>query len=379
MFDSETKIGIYSETDKLRTVAVFGKPGVEALMAQSYPNNISLFQSSMDVIKARGEVATFIDTLTQQGVVVHTAKDFLIKSASAQSYKKDEVLNALLKRAKRTEKRYNITVPHFSDTLSQLIDEEIESYGNDAALDFIVRTCLKPNLPLANIMYARDPMNILGGIRVVSRMAKDIRQPEVGLYEQFYQAGLGLPGFQRVTKPNSFEGGDTYIHDQAIWVGTGSRTNINAAHQIFGAVSSTLPDHKLIIVNDVGWEQRAHSEQQDNMHLDTFSMPVDKKRVAVCEEEGLRRVVWPTQKSFIKTLEDRGQEVLVIPRNEQQSFGCNFLVLDENTILIPRDDNTYTNKLLEQAGKKLIKVDLSECTKGYGAAHCMTGQLLREN
>lgn len=376
---TETKIGIFSETDRLRSVAVFGRPGVEALLAQVYPSNISLFQDQMDVIKARNEVNNFIYTLRDQGVTVHTTKDFLIKSDPPKSHQRNAVLSALSERAKRAKKRYNITVPHFNDTLAQLVDEEIESYGQDAALDFVVKTCLTPNLPLANLMYARDPMNVLGETRVISRMARDIRQPEIKLYELFYQAGLGLVDFQRIVRPDSFEGGDAYIHDQAVWIGTGSRTTVNAAHQIFQAISPQFPDHNFLIVEDIRWEERDHSEQQDNMHLDTFSMPVDKKRIVVCEEEGLRRVVQPTQKNFIRTLEDRGQEVLVIPREEQQSFGCNFLVLDENTILIPRSDNTFTNTLLEQAGKKLIKIDLSECTKGYGAAHCMTGQLLRAN
>lgn len=373
------KIGIYSETDRLRTAVVFGRPGVEALLAQVYPSNISLFQDQMDVIKAKGEVDNFMHTLTDQGIKVHTAKDFLVKSAPPKSHQKSAVLTALSERAKRAKKRYNITVPHFSDTLAQLVDDEIENYGQDAALDFIVKTCLDPNPPLANIMYARDPMNILGEVRVVSRMTKYIRMPEIKLYEQFYQTGLGISGYQRLSHPNFFEGGDAYIHDQAVWIGTGCRTTVGAAHQIFDAVSPTLPGYELLVVADEDWQQRPHNDQQDNMHLDTFSMPAGKKQIVVCEEEGLRRIVKQTGKNFIKTLEERGQIVIVIPREEQQSFGCNFLMLDENTILIPRGDNTYTNNLLEQAGKKLIKVDLSECTKGYGAAHCMTGQLLREN
>jgi len=87
--------------------------------------------------------------------------------------------------------------------------------------------------------------------------------------------------------------------------------------------------------------------------------------------------------SFIDYLEKTEDNIAVISEEEQKGFGCNFLLKGENpdgdcTIFVPLRMNTETNNQLERMGKKLVYTNLLESTKGYGATHCMTGQLLRE-
>lgn len=141
---------------------------------------------------------------------------------------------------------------------------------------------------------------------------------------------------------------------------------------------------------DEDYEKRTHQEQMDFMHLDTFSGPIGKKEIAVCEEEASRRKIkFFTRKDGVVELHDTDltfidylageNELVIIPREEQQSFGCNFLALDEHKVVVPLDSNTYTNSAFESRGKVVIPANLHESTKGYGAAHCMTGQLYREN
>lgn len=383
------QIGIYSETDPLRSVALFGLPSIEVLMSQFYPEEISLTLGVMDIIKARKETKQFIKALEDNNVNVHTVKDYLVKSSPETKKTKAQILKSLTAKIKNLQTSYNQEVKNWQDTLTFLMDEEIKQYGQEKALAFIENICLIPDYPLANIIYARDSMNVLLQTRVISNMKKPIRQPEIKFYEKFYQQGLGLTNYLKIKAGETFEGGDAYTFNNTIFIGISSRTSINAAISIFQNIASYSKDYEFALVIDDNWDQRSYNDQQDNMHLDTFSMPFSKDKIVVCEEEGLRREVSlvkingdeikiiQTNKNYIQFLEQKGHQVFVIPRKEQQSFGCNFLVLNQDKILIPRGDNLYTNKLLEQAGKQLIKVDLSECTKGYGAAHCMTGQLLR--
>lgn len=386
-----TQIGIYSEIDPLRSAALFGYPSIEILMSQFYPEEISLTLGTMDIMKARKETRRFINALTENGVSVYTVKDYLINSSPKTNKTKKQIYKSLTTKIKRLKDTYQKKVKNWEGILDFLIEEEIKQYSEPQALAFIENTCLIPNYPLANIIYARDSMNILLQTRVISNMKKIIRQPEIRFYESFYQQKLGLNNYLKISDGETFEGGDAYTFNNTVFIGISSRTSINAALSIFQNIALYSPNFEFALVIDADWQSRPHSEQQDNMHLDTFSMPFSKDKLVVCEEEGLRRKVSlvkikdnvvkviSTGKNYIQFLEDRGIKVFVIPRKEQQSFGCNFLVLDNEKILIPREDNLFTNKLLEKAGKQLVKVDLSECTKGYGAAHCMTGQLLRSN
>lgn len=146
----------------------------------------------------------------------------------------------------------------------------------------------------------------------------------------------------------------------------------------------------MAIVEDKDYEKRPHQEQMDFMHLDTFSGPIGKKEVVICEEEASRRrVKFFTRRGGVVELLDTGltfiehlareNELVIIPREEQQSFGCNFLALDEQRVVVPLESNTYTNSAIASIGKVVIPANLHESTKAYGAAHCMTAQLYREN
>ncbi len=104
----------------------------------------------------------------------------------------------------------------------------------------------------------------------------------------------------------------------------------------------------------------------------------ERRRVKYLQTDSRGRVIEvDTKKNFLEHLKGQEDLVIVIPRAEQRSFGCNFLALDQSTILMPLASNKRTNGKLRKAGKRLIFLGLQESTNGYGASHCMTGQLLR--
>lgn len=388
---SDPNIGIYNELARLRAVAVWGQLGTEASLAQLYPPTVSLFHDEMDVLKARNESVRFANLLRDKGVVVYQVRDELAKLLPDVMMHKSSVLDALIAKAVEIQNRTGKSKHLIDDEIVELVEQDIELYGQDKALMLNRVLSLDSKFPMGNLIYARDQMNVLLGTRFASTMAKPIRKPEVDLYEKVYQQGLGLPAPVTIPQGETFEGGDAYIHDGIVYVGVGARTTLGAAIHIYKTLAGQLSQTGLefVIVQDLGVEKRSFKEQMDFMHLDTFSMPVAPGKIMLCEEEGSRRktlsvdtstgTLIDTGLSFLRFLEEQGQEVMSVPLEEQRFFGCNFLNLDACTAFVPLESNTRTNGQLEEAGKDVELVDLLESTKGYGGPHCMTGQLLRED
>lgn len=390
-----SKIGIYRETDQLRSAVLWGPVGAEAVLAQIYPPEISLFYDKMDVVKARKEALRFAKTLTSLGVKIIFSRDRLaatMPSKTQLTFK--EVTEAIKKKAREEREKAHLTYSELEQQIDTLIKADIKRYGKAQALELNKLLCLDPQLALGNLIYARDQMNVLMNTRIISSMKKPIRQGEIEIYERVYKAVLpkNTPTIQ-MPNGETFEGGDAYIHNGVVYIGVGSRTSEGAAKHIFKELYPQLQknDLQFAMVVDPDPENRPLNEQMDFMHLDTFSSPIGYKEIAVCEEEVKRRQVIflelnkqgkvvkkNSKQNFLMYLQTKEERVVVIPREEQQEFGCNFLAYNAKTLLLPLGSNTTTIKRFKQAKKKIIILNLEELTRGYGAAHCMTGQLLRK-
>lgn len=415
-------IGIFNETDRLRAVTLWGPLGTEALLAQLYPERISCFLEEMDVPQARKESATFAATLQKMDVQTACARDRLAYSLPLQEGNTDQLISSLIKKAHEIETQYpeqiekrveklmvdidpsdtqfsreemrQRVIAGLDNDIRRLVREDVTRYGEAAAIALNKAICLDTKLPLGGALYARDPMNVLLGTRFVSRMTFPIRQPEIEFYEQAYDTILPANTQEAVIpEGETFEGGDAYIHNGTVYVGVGVRTTRGGAEFIYKTLKPQLDAHGLqfAIIEDEHPETRVQEEAMDFMHLDTFSGPIGDKEIAVCDEEAVRRrvkyletgedgavVVVDTGKNFLQHLQEM-EDVVIIPRHEQRGFGCNFLAIDDNTIILPSAKNTETIAQLEKRGKNILVVDLFQITRGYGAAHCITGQLRREN
>ena len=389
---SNMQLGIYNETHPLKSAVVWGPLGAEALLAQFYPPEISLFLDNMNVIKAREEALSYIDSLKSFGVEIHIARDILAENIQLPSVSFNTALSALIQKADDIREQYNlINHKNYKEILEYLLKLDVERYGANKACVLNWKLSLYPFLPLGNLIYARDQMNVLLSKRVSSAMKKDIRKPEVELYEIVYRQLFNSDNSIRLPIDETFEGGDAYIHDKTIYIGVGSRTSIGAAISIFENLESEIDKHnyKFALVVDEIALTRPFIDQMNFMHLDTFSNPIGTKQIAVCLKEAklrkiklLKRVgsrikIIETKKTFLDYLFEDGQEIVSIPEEEQESFGCNFLSINNKDILVPLKTNKKTLEGLAQVGKKIHYAHLDESTKGFGAAHCMTGQLLR--
>jgi len=387
------KIGVYDENDLLKSAVTWGPVGAEAVLAQFYPPEISLFLDDMDVTKAREEAVSYAQTLNEYGVKTFFARDILAETLIPVDMSFNAIFSILIKKADDIKNTYR-TKNHadYKQIIEHLLKLDEKRYGKNRARTLNWKLSLYPLLPLGNLIYARDQMNILLSKRVRSHMKKEIRRPEVELYEKVYEQIFGKHNNSIILpEGETFEGGDAYIHNKTIYMGIGSRTSIGAAIHIYTELLEEIKqlDYSFALVMDNESEKRSLKDQMLFMHLDTFSNPVGKNQIAVCLSEGKRRRVslleWNngkvkirnTNKSFLEYLFEKGEELVSIPDNEQQTFGCNFLAIDNDTILVPLKTNNKTIENLRNLGKTVRYVHLDESTKGFGAAHCMTGQLLR--
>lgn len=390
-------IGIYDEADPLKIVATWGAVGAEAVLTQCYPEEISLFHQSFDTLAARQEGLNYAATLQDHGVKVLMMRDLLTGALTPTSLRRSDIISAMIQKATSIQSQYGTQVKGYSEAIATLVEQDIDRYGEDQALQLNKTLSLDPELPLGNSLYGRDHMNVLLNTRVISHMAKPIRHPEVKLFELVYKRHL-IP-HETIYPPfgETFEGGDAYIHNGTVFVGVGTRTTLGAAVAIYQTLKPQLEeaDLKFAIVEDGNHRTRSFREQQDSMHLDTFSNPIGKTAIAVCVEEARKRrlrflatfggklVVNDYPGSFMDYLERTEDGIVVIPREEQKGFGANFLLKGEDsngtyTVFVPLRDNTDTNNQLLRSSTEVVYVDLDKSTKGWGGAHCMTGQLLRK-
>lgn len=396
-------IGIYSETHPLRAAALWGPVGAEAVLAQAYPTTKSLFYDRMNVEIAREEGEAFALLLEKNfGVQVVSVRNFLAESAGKSfdnGLSRQSLRTSLQERLVGIYEGYNDQDPmskraplqDLTDQLDVVLELDHALYGEPNSVALNKMLCLDPAMPLGNLMFARDQMNVLLGTRIVSSMAKPIRQPEVALYEQFYAQVLGDQPKIKIPPGEKFEGGDAYVHNGYVYVGVGDRTTMGGALAIYNGLKTDLEksDLRFAIVEDSSPSSRTFAQNMDYMHLDTFSNPIGDKEIAVCEAEAQHRrirlvttfnngvILSDSNKTFFRHLEETEDDIVTISTDEQQEFGCNFLTADEDRIVAPLKSNRYINSALRKRNKAVIIAALDESTRGYGAAHCMTGQLRR--
>ncbi len=392
-------LGIYNELDHLHETTTWGPVGAEAVLASLYPKDISLFFDDMNVPIAREEGLNYTKFLEERGTTVVQVRDVLANLLPVDDLNHKEIPAQMIRKIRDTIQRYNSDVAtnvyggkSIEDIAMELLEEDVKRYGEGPALALNKALSLSNELPLGNSIYSRDQMNVLLDTRVVARMSKEIRKPEVILYERAYDELLGEHTKVKIPEGETFEGGDAYIYNNTIYMGVGTRTTIGAAFAIYEQLHPKLEknDMRFAIVEDIMYKNLTSEEQQESMHLDTFSGPIGDKQIAVCIEEAEKRVVTflgtdikgniitaPTNKNFVDHLIAEGNDIYIIPKSEQYEFGCNFLMMNSNDVVLPLRTNESTNKTLEQAGKNLNFVDLYQTTRGFGAAHCITGQQRR--
>ena len=403
------RVCVFNETDPLKDLVIWGEPGCETILGQLLPEDESLFCKKFDVLEGRSEFKNMQKLLENSGINVIRMKDVIAENPIIDPNMPNTIseLSELIKRRGRDFYEFYKDHPDYGvnkekgeykgdlrilDYVDQILAEDVLKYhGEEKAIALNWTLCISEDRPMANIMYARDQSNALGDKIIMSRMKREIRQPEVKLFRRGYQL-LGYEDKLVDVDGGNFEGGDAFMFGNNCLVGCDVRTNQEGIKRIYKGIKSLLESRgmKLYSVAYDG-EERKPGEEMDAMHLDTYMMPLNEDKVLACGEEVDKRRVELVSfnkgdisfknigslRDFLKLIE---VEVIDISKEEQMGYSTNFLHLGNNTVVVPLDDEEHrnVNTIMRKLGLDVKVANIKELVGGYGAVHCMTAALLRE-
>lgn len=391
-------LGVAEETSKLHEVLMWGEPGSEAVLGQLLPSSVSCFETQFNVPDARKEFNDAKTILENEGIGVVQVKDLLAEMINEHKIEpsgdlkslEDQIRERALIYAERYAGQGISDVEEVLSWLDDILTSDAEKYSERAAIVMNEVLSLKSELPLSNVLYARDQSNLLGRTFVWSSMRHQIRQPEVHLFRTVLNNSgiLDSKGLVQVAvnSDGRFEGGDGIVNAGITYIGAGGRSNMEGVVQ--AAEPILAKGGRVMAVVD---EARAHGtdDEMDAMHLDTFWMPVSTNQVVACEEEIARRTIveitgnpltslkLEPKGSFMAHLESRGVELIPLTKQEQLRYAPNFLNLGNQTVVLSLADGNGLTSELTKRGFRVLNANLQTITKGYGGLHCMTAAIKR--
>lgn len=207
----------------------------------------------------------------------------------------------------------------------------------------------RPEVP--DMVFATDQGVVLGGRVLLAHFRYPERKAETSYYRDWFNAH----GFEVKELSNgfAFEGGDAQLMGTTLFVGTGFRANIAACAEVaqllgIDVVPLSLVDPKFY-------------------HLDMCFLPLN----------GETAFYYPAAFSpeSQALLSKHIPKLHKLTKKEAQGYSANSFVSDGH-VIIQAGNPTFRRKL-EQLGKQVIEVDLSEFKKAGGGIHCLVNTLER--
>ena len=409
IYAQAVKVGQRAEWDHPKTILMH-TPGDEVFLGVLHPE-AALYEKPFDLEVARAEHLKYIERLRKRGAKVYRVVDVLLEgTVDAQGQTRPSLeLNELRKFAGIFLKFDNSAIKEPNKSRQEKYKKEILSQLNP--YDLIKIILQQPTIhlhqadkntglsatyeldPVMNLYFLRDQMITTAKGVVISKMNSVQRAPETKIIK-FVLNKMGIKPIHEVTDSGRLEGGDYFSAGEVAFIGQGLRTNAEGVrqlleHQVFGTPF-------VAVVKD-NWKN------QEEMHLDTYfniigpklavlvdlrmnfpgnkpeikgiSSKVDVYRL---EKNGYKLVI--KDRNFQKYLEkDLGYTVIPVSRKDQNLYGINFLAIAPGEILAIDGVSDIYKDLLNKHGVNAVWMDFGELTKGYGAAHCTTQVLLRED
>ncbi|MEK6753013.1 MAG: arginine deiminase family protein [Chloroflexota bacterium] len=408
---------IFDETHPLEEVLVWGEPGIEALLGQLLPKSKSLFFSYYDVQEARREFRHMQELIEGEGIKITRAKDALAKALSLRENPNEpksliEFEKALLQRAgEYYETHRTRKIADFSHEgihgdidqiylqvqreISQILQEDVQAYGEVGAIRLNYLLSLSHELPLANIFYGRDQSQTLTDRVVLSVLKWNIRKPEVEIFKQaLLELGYGNQLVE--IDHGTIEGGDIAILGDTCYIGVGARTTISAVKNLSKKIGVELEHKGIQTVAVVNKRHVAEAEvfgapteeHMRIMHLDMFWIPLAPGLVMAYDQELDQREVIRISRNmdsfiieelggFREFLSEKGIEILEVNEEEQKNFATNLLNLGNKAVIMALSTNTRVINELEKRGFRVLSAELNKLVSGYGAIHCLTAPVRR--
>ncbi len=407
-----------NEIDPLRQLMLWGEPGCEALLGQLLPKTKSLFLSYYEVPEARREFRRMQALIEAQGVQVLRAKDAFVSRLRGQEFARlpaslkdlgaqltlraDEYFETY-RQAKVSELMQDgagTLVEHIyyevRNDIPRLLEEDADTYGEEAAIKLNYVLSLSHSLPISNIFYGRDQSSALGDRIVLSSLHWDIRKPEVEIYRQaLLEMGFGDTLVQ--IEEGHIEGGDVILFDDTCYVGVGARTTLSAVQDMCLRLGTRLQERGIRLVAVVNERQVQEALRMNapteahmrTMHLDMFWIPLGPDLVmAYGPEVDARRVVGFSLQDgevvteplggFREFLRGKGYRILEVTTQEQHDYATNLLNLGNKRVIVSLSKNERVIAELQERGYRVLQAELKKLVGGYGAIHCLTAPVLRQ-
>jgi N-dimethylarginine dimethylaminohydrolase len=209
-----------------------------------------------------------------------------------------------------------------------------------------------------NSHFVRDLMLMTPEGAIVTRPASQQRSGE----ERFVAEALGrlgVPVLMTIHGEGTFEGADVVlVNPEMAVLAEGMRTNAAAADQVEWAL------------RQVGYDQIVRVQlPYGTVHLDGVLSVVDRDLAMIRFRE--------TPLAAVDALRDRGFRIIEVSF-EDRYMPENVVALAPGHLVMPAG-NPHTKRMLEDAGCKIVEIELKELQKSGGAMHCATGFLKRDD
>jgi arginine deiminase len=211
-----------------------------------------------------------------------------------------------------------------------------------------------------NALFMRDSVFMTPEGAIVARHAMPFRRGEER-YAAMTLAKTGVPIVRTISGAGVFEGACAmWVDRKTVILGTGVRCNAEGARQ----VSETL---KNMGVAEIIPFQIPYG----HAHVDGLMNMLDYNLCMIFP--------WQVPHEVVMALKKRGFEILEAPSIDEvkNGSGMNWVALGPRKIVFPQG-NPRTRELLEHKDVDVIEVDVSELHKGWGAIHCMSVFLKRD-
>lgn len=207
-----------------------------------------------------------------------------------------------------------------------------------------------PGVP--DMVFATDQ----GIVRNGKVLLANFRYPERRRETPYFREWFKRQGFTtlELTKIFSFEGGDALFVGDTLFVGTGFRANVASCEELSKALDVDVVPLRLI--------------DPKFYHLDMCFLPLDDETAFYYPA-----AFSTNSRSLLKKLIPSLYE---ISQAEAEGYSANSFVTDKT--VVTQSGNPSFAKKLEQLGRRVIEVDLSEFKKAGGGIHCLINTLERK-